>query len=94
MEFLRETITIPILPINTLGLTEESLRQTGPFTFMEHMRGCDLSEFLQKPTEDGVGFILDPNIEDRKLDIIYDQIAEFLVEISDLQFSKFGSISQ
>ncbi|KAI8271284.1 phosphotransferase enzyme family protein [Colletotrichum sp. SAR11_239] len=95
MEFLREKTTMPIPPIRTWGLAEESPQQIGPFIIMDRMRGCDLSEFLQKPTEDGVEeFILDPNIENRKLDIIYDQIAKFLLEISNLQFSKIGSISQ
>ncbi|KAK1851072.1 phosphotransferase enzyme family protein [Colletotrichum chrysophilum] len=91
MEFLREKTTMPIPPIRIWGLAEESPQQIGPFIIMDRMRGCDLSEFLQKPTEDGVEeFILDPNIQDRKLDIIYDQIAKFLLEISNLQFSKIG----
>ncbi|KAK2751665.1 phosphotransferase enzyme family protein [Colletotrichum kahawae] len=95
MEFLREKTTMPIPPIHTWGLAEESPRQIGPFIIMDRMRGYDLSEFLQKPTENGVEeFILDPNIENRKLDIIYDQIAKFVLEISNLPFSKIGSISQ
>ena len=62
---------------------------------MDFIEGTRLSTFLREPPEDDQAeMILDPNIDDEKLDAIYDQIADYLLQISRLGFPRIGSLSK
>ncbi|KAH7317575.1 hypothetical protein BKA65DRAFT_569989 [Rhexocercosporidium sp. MPI-PUGE-AT-0058] len=92
MKYLREHTNIPVPPIRSWGVTRES---PGPFIIMNLMEGQDLSDFLQQPTQSkGEPIILDPDIEEMKLDFVYDQIAEFMLQISRLEFPHIGAIAE
>lgn len=95
MEFLREQTTIPVPLVRCWGLTSESPQNLGPFIIMDFIEGQDLSDFLQQPTQSKEEVImLDPDINEIRLDFIYDQIADFLLQISRLEFSRIGAISK
>ncbi|KAI1766385.1 phosphotransferase enzyme family protein-like protein [Hypoxylon sp. FL1150] len=95
MQYLSKHTTIPIPPIRFWSLTKESPRQLGPFIIMDKMAGQDLSGFLKQPTEDkGQEKVLDPEIDQAKLDYVYDQIADFLLQLSRLEFSHIGALSK
>ncbi|KAH9909924.1 hypothetical protein F4778DRAFT_767868 [Xylariomycetidae sp. FL2044] len=95
MEYLREHTSIPIPRVRHWGLGAESPQQLGPFIIMDFMPGEALSRILQLPNEDKTEpIILDPNIDDAKLDFVYEQIAGFLLELSRLRFPRIGSISR
>ncbi|EXK77770.1 hypothetical protein FOQG_17539 [Fusarium oxysporum f. sp. raphani 54005] len=95
MKFIREHTSIPVPIVRHWGVTEKSPQQLGPFIIMDFIEGDDLSDLLQQPTENEEdAIVLDPNIDDEKLDFIYDQIAGFMLELSRLSFSRIGAISQ
>ncbi|KAH6714406.1 hypothetical protein BKA61DRAFT_632310 [Leptodontidium sp. MPI-SDFR-AT-0119] len=86
MNFLREHTNIPVPPVRCWGVTEESPQQLGPFIIMDLMEGQDLSDFLQQPTQSREEpIILNPNIDEMKLDFVYEQIADFMLQLSRLE---------
>lgn len=95
MNYIREHTSIPVPRVRCWGLTEESPQQLGPFIIMDFVEGQSLSKFLAQPTEDETELkFLDPNVDDAKLDTIYEQIASFLLELSRLEFPRIGAISK
>ncbi|KAF9784240.1 hypothetical protein IL306_007708 [Fusarium sp. DS 682] len=95
MKFIREHTGIPVPTVRCWGVTENSPQKLGPFIIMDFIEGDDLSDLLQQPTENKQeAIILDPNIDEKKLDLVYEQIAGFMLELSRLSFSRIGAISQ
>ncbi|KAI4869498.1 phosphotransferase enzyme family protein-like protein [Hypoxylon rubiginosum] len=95
MDYLSKHTTIPVPPLRSWGITKESPRQLGPFIIMDLIEGQDLSDFLQQPTEDKEEKkVLDPNIDEAKLDYIYDQIADFMLQLSRIEFPYIGALSK
>ena len=95
IEYLREHTTIPLPRIRCWGLTEESPQQLGPFIIMDFIEGTRLSTFLKQPTEDeDAEMILNPAMDEGTLDIIYDQLADYVLQISRLEFPLIGAISK
>jgi hypothetical protein len=55
----------------------------------------NLGNILKKPTENEADpAILDPDINKAKLNIVYEQIAGFILELSQLEFPHIGAISR
>ncbi|KAI0837864.1 kinase-like domain-containing protein [Hypoxylon sp. FL0890] len=95
IKYLSEHTSIPVPRVYDWGLTEESPQQLGPFMIEEFMEGENLGDLLKKPTEDEMDpAILDPDIDEAKLNIVYEQIANFMLELSRLEFPRIGAISQ
>ncbi|KIW79542.1 hypothetical protein Z517_06154 [Fonsecaea pedrosoi CBS 271.37] len=92
MEYLRQNTTIPVPCVHRWGLTKESPRQLGPFIIMDLIDGTLLSTMLKQP--DTPDLVLDPNVDNALLDKVYRQIAGFLLQLSELRFSKIGAISK
>lgn len=95
MEYLREHTNIPIPRVHCWGLTEESPAQLGLFIIMDLIEGENLGRFLAPPTKDkSKPVLLDPITNDAKLDVIYEQLAGFMLELSRLHFPRIGAISK
>ncbi|KAF4455101.1 Protein kinase-like domain protein [Fusarium austroafricanum] len=95
IQYLRQHTTIPVPCIRCWGLAEESPHQLGPFIIMDFIDGVRLSTFLKQPTEDeDADLVLNPNIKEEILDTIYNQLADYILQLSQLNFSLIGAISQ
>lgn len=95
IEYLRQHTTIPLPRIRCWGLTEESPHQLGPFIIMDFIEGTRLSTFLRQADEDeDADMIFNPAIEEETLDTIYDQLADYVLQLSRLDFSLIGAISK
>jgi hypothetical protein len=95
LEYLRENTKLPAPRVISWGLTDESPRNLGPFIIMNYIDGTSLTSLLRQPTqseEDDV--ILKDNIDDAKLDFVYEQLAEFVLELSRLEFDAIGGIKK
>ncbi|KAH2141556.1 hypothetical protein KXW42_002736 [Aspergillus fumigatus] len=78
------------------GTKEESPFGLGPFIIMEYIdHVMDLSDVLNTP---GVAIkdrpILDPNIDEAKLELLYGQFADILLQLSTLRLPRIGSLAQ
>ncbi len=95
MSYLSENTSIPIPRVRCWGLAKESPRQLGPFIIMDFVEGQDLSDLLQQPSENKEEpIVLDPDIDEAKLDFVYEQVAGFMLELSRLEFPRIGAISR
>jgi hypothetical protein len=95
IEYLSQHTTIPLPRVLSWGLTEESPQQLGPFIIMDFIDGTRLSTILKKPTKDDQeDVILNPDIDNATLDIIYDQLADYMLQISQLNFPRIGAVSK
>lgn len=95
IEYLRQTTSIPLPCIRLWGLTEESPLRLGPFIVMDFIKGVRLSTFLKQQTKDDQeDVILDPDIDNVTMDAIYLQLADYLLQMSRLGFSRIGAISK
>lgn len=95
IQYLHQHTTIPVPCIRCWGLAEESPRHLGPFIIMDFIDGVRLSTFLKQPSEDeDADLILNLNIEEEMLDTIYNQLADYVLQLSRLNFSHIGAISQ
>jgi aminoglycoside phosphotransferase (APT) family kinase protein len=95
LEYLREKTKLPVPRVTSWGLTDESPRNIGPFIIMDRIDGTSLTTLLRQPAqseEDDV--ILRDDIEDAKLDYVYEQLAEFMIELSRLDFDAIGAIAK
>ncbi|CAI7644285.1 unnamed protein product [Penicillium bialowiezense] len=92
MEYVHENTDIPIPRVHHWGLTAESPHQLGPFIIMDYVNGTLLSTILKNPDHEDM--VLNPSIDNTKLDKIYYQIAHYMVQLSQLAFAKIGAISK
>ncbi|KAF4943267.1 hypothetical protein FSARC_14971 [Fusarium sarcochroum] len=93
VDYLREHTTIPLPRVYFWGPIEDSPWQLAPFMIMEFMEGECLDNLLKKPTKsDDEPLILNPDIEENKIGIVYRQVADCMVQLSQLRFSRIGAI--
>ena len=95
MTYLREHTSIPVPCVYHWGLTEESPLQLGPFIIMEFMEGENLGDIMKKPTLNEADLaILDPDINEAKLNGIFEQLTSLILELSRQEFPRIGAISK
>ncbi|OAA33341.1 Protein kinase-like domain protein [Moelleriella libera RCEF 2490] len=95
MEYISQNTTIPIPHIHSWGLTADSPHHLGPFIIMDYVEGTLLSTILKQPTEnDQEDMVLSSDIDNTALDIIYRQVASYLLQLSQLMFPRIGAISK
>jgi hypothetical protein len=92
MEYLRKNTDIPLPRVHSWGLIAESPQQLGPFIIMDYVDGTLLSTVLKQPDQEDV--VLNPNIDNTTLDKIYHQIAHYMLQLSQLTFTRIGAISK
>ncbi|POR32977.1 Uncharacterized protein TPAR_06806 [Tolypocladium paradoxum] len=92
MEYLSQNTSIPIPRVHSWGLTAESPQQFGPFIIMDYVDGTLLSTILKQPTKEEMD--LNPDIDNAVLDKIYHQIADYILQLSQLTFTHIGAISR
>ena len=62
---------------------------------MDFIPGENLGEFLATPCDDKTEpLVLDPDVDEGKLDIIYNQLATVMLELSSPKFSQIGALSK
>ncbi|KAH8706955.1 putative altered inheritance of mitochondria protein 9, mitochondrial [Phaeosphaeriaceae sp. PMI808] len=95
LEYLREKTKLPVPYVTSWGLTDESPGNLGPFIIMNHIAGTSLTKLLMQPIQSaGEDVILRDDIDDAKLDYVYEQLAEFMIELSRLDFDAIGAITK
>ncbi|RDL30693.1 Uncharacterized protein BP5553_10038 [Venustampulla echinocandica] len=95
IEYLSQHSTIPLPRVLSWGLTEESPQQLGPFIIMDFIDGTRLSTILKQPTtDDQEDVILNPDIDSLMPDTIYNQLADYILQISRLDFTRIRAISK
>lgn len=95
VDYLRKHTTVSVPNIRCWGLSDESPTRLGPFTIMDFIEGVRLLGFLREnPDGDEAELVLNPVIDGATLGTIYGQLAEYLLQLSRLEFPSIGAISK
>ena len=94
IRYIANHTAIPVPFILHYGITEESPRKLGPFIIMEYIEHSgDMIDMLRTPDQaPGEKPVLDPGIEETKLECIYGQIADIMLQLAAYNFSKIGCL--
>ena len=64
-------------------MTEYSHQHLGPFIIMDYVDGISLASILKQPTEtEKDEVILATDVDDTKLDYVYEQLADYMLQLS------------
>jgi hypothetical protein len=95
MKYLSQNTTIPLPRVISWGLIKDSSQQLGPFIIMDFIEGTRLSTILKQPAEDDQeDVVLNPDIDNTTFNIIYDQVADYMIQLSELNLPAIGAISE
>lgn len=96
MRYIAAKTTIPVPKIYHFGTAVENPTGLGPFMiidYIEHER--TMSDALNDPTlESDESHVLDPSICEQKLEFLYRQLANIVLQLSTLTFPSIGSLVQ
>ncbi|AEO66399.1 uncharacterized protein THITE_33846 [Thermothielavioides terrestris NRRL 8126] len=93
IRYIAEHTTIPVPFILHYGMTEESPGKIGPFIIMEYIENSgDLIDVMAAPGLERV--VLDPDIDEDKLEFVYSQMADILLQLSQCDFSRIGCLGK
>ncbi|RDL41505.1 Uncharacterized protein BP5553_01484 [Venustampulla echinocandica] len=86
--------TIPVPFILHYGMADESPGGLGPFIIMEYIDNSgDIADVLNTPGRPlGEKPVLDPHIDEEKLEYVYRQMADIMLQLSKCDFSRIGSL--
>lgn len=96
IRYIRQHTTIPVPFVLHWGTKRENPLGPGPFIIMDYIdHTMDLSDILNTPGSAMTDRpILDPNIDEAKLELLYAQFADVLSQLSSLRLPRIGSLTQ
>lgn len=94
MKYIAENTNIPMPRVIAYGKAEDNPTGLGPFIIMTWVEGMPMSKILRvvKTEDDGEEHILNPDIDEKTLEILYGQMADVLLELWKLDFDRIGSL--
>lgn len=94
MRYIAERTTIPVPTIYHWGTAADNPTGLGPFIIMEYIEHeMTMSDALTDPAlEPGDPHVLDPSVSEQKLEVLYRQMANVLLQLSTLTFPRIGSL--
>ncbi|KAI1096437.1 phosphotransferase family protein [Rostrohypoxylon terebratum] len=94
MRYVAANTTIPIPHVYHYGTAAENPTSLGPFIIMDYIdHHQNMSrELLDSTLPIDKHPVLDPNINEEKLEILYAQMANILLQLSMLKFPRIGSL--
>ncbi|PYH38612.1 uncharacterized protein BO87DRAFT_393201 [Aspergillus neoniger CBS 115656] len=96
MQFLEHFTSLPIPHILHHRITEESPKDLGPFIIMEHISNeGDFIDALNVPGRSrDERPMLDPNVSEERLEWVYVQMADIMLQVSRHSFAEIGCIGK
>ena len=88
LSIIRERTTIPVPKIRAWGLTDANPLGLGPFILMEVIEGVCLNNIFTG----GDSRLLKTGVSEGDLKIVYRQIANFILQIFEIDFKRIGSL--
>ncbi|CAG7922453.1 unnamed protein product [Penicillium olsonii] len=92
LNIIRDTTTIPVPKVRAWGYAASNGLGLGPFIMMNFIDGVGLSSLLQDPKAENSSRVVREDISDSDIEIIYRQLANFLLQILKLDFDQIGSL--
>lgn len=92
MYYVKSHTTIPVPAIHHWGFSKDNPSDLGPFIIMDFVEGMSIRDLLTDETNPD-SKILKTDFPDEKLRILYRQIADFYLQLYQLDFSSIGALS-
>jgi hypothetical protein len=92
LSLIRNRTTIPVPRVQAWGLAASNPLGLGPFIIMDFIDGVSLSDLLQDPNTDRPSRVMREDISDGDIEVIYRQLANFLLQLFKLNFDRIGSL--
>ncbi|OJK04808.1 hypothetical protein ASPACDRAFT_49181 [Aspergillus aculeatus ATCC 16872] len=92
LNLIHNSTTIPVPKVHAWGPATSNPLGLGPFTIMDFIHGVGLSHLLQAPNALCPTRVMREDISDRDLEIIYRQLANFMLQLVELDFDQIGSL--
>ncbi|OTB14949.1 hypothetical protein K445DRAFT_61757 [Daldinia sp. EC12] len=96
MRYIAANTTIPVPKIYHFGTAAENPVGLGPFIIMEYIEHeRTMSDALKDPSlGPDESHVLDPAIDEERLEFLYRQMANIVLQLSTLSFPRIGSLDQ
>lgn len=91
LNLIRNRTTIPVPRVQAWGPAASNPLGLGPFIIMDFIDGVSLSDLLQDPNAERPSRVM-KDISDSDIEVIYRQLANFLLQLFKLDFDQIGSL--
>jgi hypothetical protein len=91
LSLIRNRTTIPVPRVQAWGPAASNLLGLGPFIMMDFINGVSLSDLLEDPNAERPTRLMREDISDSDIEVIYRQLANFLLQLFKLDFDRIGS---
>lgn len=92
MTLTRDNTTIPVPKVHAWGPAANNPLGLGPFIIMDFIDGVSLSDLLQDPNAERPSRVMRAGISNTDIEVIYRQMAGFLLQLFQLEFDRIGSL--
>lgn len=92
LRLFRTRTTIPVPRVHAWGLAACNSLDLGPFIMMDYVNGISLSDILKDPNAKTPTRLMREDISDSDIEVIYRQLANFLLQLFQLNFDRIGSL--
>jgi hypothetical protein len=92
LSFFHHRTTIPVPRVHAWGPAASNFLGIGPFIMMDFMNGVSLSDILKDPNAEPPTRLMRGDISDSDIEFIYRQLANFLLQLFQLDFDRIGSL--
>jgi hypothetical protein len=92
LRLLRNRTTIPVPRVQAWGTAANNALGLGPFIMMDFINGVSLSDILKDPNAEKPTRLMREDISDSTIEILYRQMANFLLQLFKLDFDRIGSL--
>ncbi|KAJ5496260.1 hypothetical protein N7463_008247 [Penicillium fimorum] len=92
LNLIRNSTTIPVPRFHAWGPAASNSLGLGPFIIMDFVDGVSLEEILRDPNAECPTRVMREDISDDDIEVIYRQMANFLLQLFKLDFDYIGNL--
>jgi hypothetical protein len=92
LRLIRQRTAIPVPKVRAWGAASDNPLALGPFIIMDFIQGVSLSDLVNHPTAEHRTGLIREDIGDDDIETIYRQLANFFLQIFELNFDHIGSL--
>jgi len=92
LNLIRDRTTIPVPKVHAWGFAASNSLGLGPFIMMEFINDVSLGDLLRDPNAERPSRVTREDISESDIEVIYRQMANFLLQLFELDFDRIGSL--
>lgn len=89
---IQRSTTIPVPKVHAWGPAASNPLGLGPFIMMDFMDGVSLSDIFRNPGSQNPSRVIREDISDDDIEIVYRQMANYLLQLFRLDFGRIDSL--